>query len=245
MPRRRSVLARVGRALAIVVAAALAGSVAVVLLFRWVPVPLTSFMLQDRVGARISGDADYRYAHDWVPWKDISPHAAVAVIAAEDQKFPVHRGFDLDAIDDALEDARRGGRVRGASTISQQVAKNLFLWPGRSWLRKGLEVWFTVLIEALWPKQRILEVYLNSAEFGRGVWGVEAASQRYFDRPASRLGRYEAALLAAVLPSPRRLRVDRPSGYVRGRQAWILAQMARLGGPALLQTLDSSRGSGR
>jgi monofunctional biosynthetic peptidoglycan transglycosylase len=176
--------------------------------------------------------------HDWVPWGEISGHVAVAVIAAEDQKFPAHDGFDFDAIDKALDDAGRGRRQRGASTISQQVAKNLFLWPGHSWLRKGLEVWFTIWIETLWPKRRILEVYLNSAEFGRSVWGVEAASRMYFGKPAALLNQPEAALLAAVLPSPKRMRVANPSAYVRRRQDWILNQMRRLGGTRLLETLD-------
>jgi len=241
MPRRRSLRARVGRALALVAAAALAASVLVVLPFRWLPVPLTSFMLQDRVAALSSDDDGYRFAHDWVPWRDISPHAAVAVIAAEDQKFPDHWGFDFESIDKAVSDAKRGRRLRGASTVSQQVAKNLYLWPGQSWVRKGLEAWFTLLIEALWPKQRILEVYLNSAEFGRGTWGVEAASRRYFRKPAARLTRSEAALLAAVLPAPKRLRVEAPTRYLRQRQAWIQGQMAALGGTAVLERLGDGR----
>ena len=241
MARRRSVRARIVRAIALAAGLALAASILLVLPFRWLPVPLTSFMLQDRLGALSSRDDGYRFTHDWVPWDGISPHAAVAVIAAEDQKFPDHRGFDLESIDQALSDARRGGRVRGASTITQQVAKNLYLWPGQSWVRKGLEAWFTVLIETLWPKRRILEVYLNSAEFGRGTWGVEAASRRYFGKPAARLTRSEAALLAAVLPSPRRFRVDAPSAYVRQRQAWIQGQMAALGGTTLLERLGHPR----
>ena len=204
-------------------------SVVVVLAFRWLPVPTTAFMILDREPGP---------AHDWVPWSEISGHAAVAVIAAEDQKFPLHDGFDFQAIDKAITDAGRGRRQRGASTISQQVAKNLFLWPGQNWFRKGLEVWFTIWIEALWPKQRILEVYLNSAEFGRGVWGVEAASRHYLGKPAARLTRRDAALLAAVLPSPKRLRVANPSDYVRRRQEWILGQMRGLGGISLLKTLD-------
>jgi monofunctional biosynthetic peptidoglycan transglycosylase len=204
-------------------------SVVVVLAFRWLPVPTTAFILQDDAPNRI---------HDWVPWSEISGHAAVAVIAAEDQKFAVHDGFDFDAIDKAFTEAGRGRRQRGASTISQQVAKNLFLWPGHSWMRKGLEVWFTIWIEALWPKQRILEVYLNSAEFGPGIWGIEAASRKYFGKPAARLNGPDAALLAAVLPSPKRMRVANPSAYVRRRQDWILNQMRRLGGTRLLEGLD-------
>jgi len=201
-------------------------------------VPVTAFMLADRLGALSAGEKDYRYAHDWVRWEDISPHAAVAVIAAEDQKFATHHGFDLESIDEALTEAKRGRRLRGASTITQQVAKNLFLWKGQSWFRKGLEAGFTVLIEGLWPKRRIIEVYLNSAEFGRGTWGVEAASRRYFGKPAAQLNRGEAALLAAVLPNPKRFRVEAPSNYVRQRQAWILGQMSQLGGTAYLDTLE-------
>lgn len=238
MARRRPLLARLGHGLLWLALAAVAASVIPVLLFRWVPVPLTSFMLQDRIASARAGEAGWRFTHDWVDWEEISPHAALAVVAAEDQKFPFHRGFDLEAIDRALDDAERGRRLRGASTITQQVAKNLFLWPGRSWFRKGLEAWFTALIELLWPKRRILEVYLNSAEFGRGVWGVEAASRRFFDRPAKRLSPQQAALLAAVLPNPKRLRVDRPSPYLRGRQSWILAQMQSLGGTAYLAELQ-------
>jgi len=236
--RRRSLPARIARAVALALAALLVASLLAVLALRWVPVPVTAFMLADRLGALSSGTAGYRYAHDWVGWEDISPHAAVAVIAAEDQKFATHHGFDLESIDRALTDAKRGRRLRGASTITQQVAKNLFLWKGQNWLRKGLEAWFTVLIEATWPKRRIIEVYLNSAEFGRGTWGIEAASRRYFHKPAAQLSRSEAALLAAVLPNPKRFRVEAPSNYVRQRQSWILGQMSQLGGTAYLESLE-------
>ena len=226
---RRPWPARLLRAAVTALLSAAMLSVVIVLAFRWLPVPTTAFMILD---------TEPGPAHDWVPWSAISGHAAVAVIAAEDQNFPAHDGFDFKAIDKAITDAERGLRQRGASTISQQVAKNLFLWPGHNWFRKGLEVWFTIWIEALWPKQRILEVYLNSAEFGRGVWGVEAASRHYFGKPASRLTRHEAALLAAVLPSPKRLRVANPSAYVRRRQHWILDQMRMIGGTSLLKGLD-------
>jgi monofunctional biosynthetic peptidoglycan transglycosylase len=220
--KRRSLPARIARAAALALALAVG-------LFRVVPVPLTAFMLQD-------GERPRR--HDWVPWEQISRHAAVAVIASEDQRFLEHGGFDFEAIDKALTDARRGRRLRGASTISQQVAKNLFLWPGQSWPRKGLEAWFTLWIELLWPKQRILEVYLNSVEFGRGVWGVEAASRLYFGKPAARLNRPQAALLAAVLPNPKRFRVASPSAYVRQRQDWILWQMGMLERAGSFRTLE-------
>ena len=225
---RRSRPARIARMLAIGLLSLVAGSIAIVAMFRWLPVPLTSFMIQD----------DGPTMHDWVAWPEISRQAAVAVIASEDQHFLEHSGFDFEAIDKAWTAAKRGRRLRGASTISQQVAKNLFLWPGQSWLRKGFEAWFTLWIEWLWPKQRILEVYLNSAEFGRGIWGVEAASQHFFHKPAVRLNRNEAALLAAVLPNPKRFRVDHPSPYVQQRQAWILRQMSMLGGTRMLENAD-------
>jgi len=156
------------------------------------------------------------------------------VIASEDQKFAEHFGFDFESIDDSLREHARGKRLRGASTITQQVAKNLFLWKGQSFVRKGLEAYFTVLLEVLWPKQRIIEVYLNVAEFGPGVYGVGAASRQYFGISAGRLTPADAALLAAVLPNPRRLHADRPSNFVRTRQDWILWQMRGLGGTSYL-----------
>jgi len=166
--------------------------------------------------------------HEWMDRADIGVAAALAVVAAEDQKFANHFGFDVQSIVDSIEDSQGGKSLRGASTISQQVAKNLFLWSGRSYLRKGLEAYFTLLIELCLPKRRILEIYLNIAEFGPGVYGVPAASRYYFDKDASGLSNSEAALLAAVLPNPNRLHVDRPSEYVRERQRWIRQQMERL-----------------
>lgn len=210
-------------------AAWLVVTVGSVVMLRWVDPPTSAFMIRERITTPL------RYR--WVDDANISPHLKVAVIAAEDQNFPAHYGFDLQSINDALADRQRGRRVRGASTITQQVAKNLFLWPQQSWLRKGLEAYFTVLIETLWPKQRILEVYLNVAEFGRGVFGVGAAADVYFHKRASQLNQYDAALLAAVLPSPKRMRVNAPSNYVRSRQQWILGQMRGLGGTALLKDL--------
>jgi monofunctional biosynthetic peptidoglycan transglycosylase len=209
-----------------------------VIAFRWVDPPTTAFMVRDRIEAAATGERGYQFRHEWRDWPQISKHAAVAVIAAEDQTFLLHDGFDFEQIDRALDDRDRGRRMRGASTITQQVAKNLFLWPGQSWLRKGIEAGLTVLIELTWSKQRILEVYLNIAEFGRGTWGVEAASRRYFGKDAARLTTADAALLAAVLPSPLRLRADAPSVYVRRRQGWIMRQMWAMGGPAVLQHLD-------
>jgi monofunctional biosynthetic peptidoglycan transglycosylase len=169
-----------------------------------------------------------------VPWSQVSPYVPLAMVAGEDQKFPFHHGFDFDSIQDALDDADEGQRLRGASTISQQTAKNLFLWNGRSFVRKGLEAYFTVLIELTWPKRRILEVYMNIAELGDGIYGVGAASETYFHVPPARLGPAQAARLAAVLPSPRRLHADRPSAYVQRRTQWIVRQMQQLGGPGYL-----------
>ncbi|MBC2713631.1 MAG: monofunctional biosynthetic peptidoglycan transglycosylase [Desulfosarcina sp.] len=209
------------------VAVALSGTIVVTLLLRWVPPPTSAFMLQQRL-AGIAVD------YQWVSMDRISPNAALAVIASEDQTFFDHWGVDFKALADAIEDNRTRKRPRGASTISQQVVKNLFLWPGRSYVRKGIEVYFTLLMEMLWPKQRILEVYLNIAEMGDGVFGVEAASQRFFHKPAARLNRREAATLAAVLPSPKRMFADRPSDYVVRRTWQIIQQMHALGGTGFL-----------
>ncbi|MDU9354663.1 monofunctional biosynthetic peptidoglycan transglycosylase [Klebsiella sp. 141153] len=204
--------------------------------FSVLPVPFSAVMLERQVSAWFSGDFHYVAHSDWVGMDEISPWMGLAVIAAEDQKFPDHWGFDVPAIEKALaHNERNENRIRGASTLSQQTAKNLFLWDGRSWLRKGLEVGLTVGIETVWSKKRILTVYLNIAEFGDGIFGVEAAAQRYFHKPASRLTLAEAALLAAVLPNPIRFRADAPSGYVRSRQAWILRQMRQLGGEGFMQ----------
>jgi monofunctional biosynthetic peptidoglycan transglycosylase len=209
-----------------------------VLLLRWID-PLTSaFMIEaqaDAIGAR---DKTYEAQYEWVDLEQISPHAALAVIASEDQQFPFHAGFDLKSIREAVRENAHRKRPRGASTISQQVAKNLFLWNGASYVRKGIEAWLTVLIETLWPKERILEVYLNVAQFGPGVYGVEAASLRFYRKPAARLTRAEAATLAAVLPNPIRMHADRPSAYVAQRRDWILGQMRGLGGRQYLESVE-------
>ncbi len=212
-------------------------SILLVLSLRWVDPPTSAFMLRDRIESLRSGRGGEPVRYRWVDWKQISPHVALAVIAAEDQRFPEHEGFDLAAIREAWTEYRSGGRLRGASTISQQVAKNLFLWPGRSYPRKVLEAYFTVLIESLWPKRRILEVYLNIAQFADRVYGVEAASNALWARSAIDLSRSEAATLAAVLPNPIKLDAARPSRYVRARRQWILSQMARLGGARYLDRL--------
>lgn len=214
----------------------LALTVVPVLLLAVVPVWTSSFMIGYQIDRLTSDKPLPALAHDWVSWEEIAPSAKLAVIAAEDQRFAEHFGFDFDAIGKAAKHNRNHRRKRGASTISQQVAKNLFLWSGRSWTRKAFEVGYTLLIESLWSKQRVLEVYLNVAEFGPGVYGVEAASQKYFRKPASKLTYPEAALLAAVLPNPKRMRVAAPSTYVQQRAGWILRQMYQLG-PASVERL--------
>ena len=202
-----------------------------VIVLRWVTPPTSAVMLARTLA---EGHAqDYR----WVPLERIPGHAALAVIAAEDQKFPQHRGFDYAAIRDAARSNIRGGRLRGASTLTQQVARNLFLWQGRSYLRKGLEAWMTALLELTWPKRRILEVYLNIAEMGNRSFGIEAASHHHYGHSAHALSREQAALLAAILPNPRRYRISNPSAYISERQAWILEQMELLGGTAYLQEI--------
>jgi monofunctional biosynthetic peptidoglycan transglycosylase len=204
-------------------------------LFSILPVPFSAVMVERQLGAWLTGDFSYVAHSDWVSMDEISPWMGLAVIAAEDQKFPDHWGFDISSIEKALaHNERNENRVRGASTLSQQTAKNLFLWDGRSWVRKGLEAGLTLGMETVWSKKRILTVYLNIAEFGDGVFGVEAAAQRYFHKPASHLTISEAALLAAVLPNPIRFKANAPSGYVHSRQAWIMRQMRQLGGEAFM-----------
>jgi monofunctional biosynthetic peptidoglycan transglycosylase len=230
-PFRRPLLLRLLRSLTILLLAWLALSWLVVLVLRFVPPWTSAVMLDRQLGAWVHGEKDVRLRQHWVPWRLVSTWVPLAMVAGEDQKFPYHHGFDLDSIQDALDDADNGKRLRGASTISQQTAKNLFLWNGRSFVRKGLEAYFTVLIELTWPKQRILEVYITIAELGNGINGVGAACEAYFHAAPARLGPAQAARLAAVLPSPRRLHANRPSTYVQRRAAWIQQQMYQLGGP--------------
>lgn len=203
-------------------------SILQVAVLRFVDPPFSMVMAIDQAGRLGRGEW---IAYDWVDRGDMARCLPIALVAAEDQQFPFHHGFDLAAIRGALDHNTRGGRLRGGSTISQQVAKNLFLWQGRSWLRKGLEAWYTVLIEALWPKRRILEMYANVAEFGDGVYGVRAASRQFWGKDAAQLSAAESARLAAVLPSPRRYSATRPGPFVQRRAAWIQRQARQLGGP--------------
>ena len=238
MAARAGLWRRLARALAWAAGLALVASVFAVLFLRFVPPFTSAFMFESRLAAWRAGDVSYRLEYRWTPWHAISRHAKLAVIAAEDQKFAFHPGFDFEAIDRALREREQGGRRRGASTISQQVAKNLFLWSGPNFVRKGCEAYLTMLIELLWPKQRILEVYLNIAEFGPGVYGVGPAAAHYFRTTAAQLTREQSALLAAVLPSPAQLHVARPSAYVLQRQEWIVAQMNRLGGREYIEQVE-------
>ena len=200
-----------------------------VIVLRWFPPPTSAFMMQQYVLARWNGQNNSHIRYQWVDLEKISPHAVQAVIAAEDQKFSNHWGFDREAIAEAWEERRKGTRIRGASTITQQVAKNLFLWPGKTFVRKGIEAYFTVLIEALWSKSRIVEIYLNIVQLGRGVYGISEAGKIFFGKAPSELNRKECALIAAALPNPLRLRIDRPSEYMRQRTQQILKEMSRMG----------------
>jgi monofunctional biosynthetic peptidoglycan transglycosylase len=200
-----------------------------VLLFRFVPVYVTPLMVI-RAAGQMFEDNKPPQRHNWVPIESISDNLALAVICSEDQNFLHHFGFDVKAIERSIEAARKGTRrLRGASTISQQTAKNVFLWPDRSWVRKGLEVYFTILIEIVWSKERILEVYLNSIEMGDGIYGAEAASRFYFQKSARNLSKSQAAAIAAVLPNPREYRANPPSPYIKSRIGWIVGQMNRFG----------------
>jgi len=210
-------------------------SVLQVLALRVIDPPLSMVMVWRYGEALLAGETDYRLHHRWRDLDAMAPSLPISLVAAEDQRFPLHSGFDLQAIEKARDHNARGGRLRGASTISQQVAKNLFLWQGRSWVRKGLEAWYTLLIELLWPKHRILEVYANIAEFGDGVYGAEAAAKQFWGKDAARLTPAESARLAAVLPSPRRYDAALPGPYVQRRANWIQRQARQLGGAGYLR----------
>ncbi|MGV8918516.1 MAG: monofunctional biosynthetic peptidoglycan transglycosylase [Pseudomonas sp.] len=217
-----------------------ATSVVLVLIFRWVPPPGTALMVERKVESWADGHP-IDLQRTWQPWDKISSDLKIAVIAGEDQKFAEHWGFDVEAIQAALAHNELGGSVRGASTLSQQVSKNLFLWSGRSYVRKGLEAWFTALIEVFWSKQRILEVYLNSVEWDDGVFGAEAAARHHFGISAAALSTQQASYLAAVLPNPREWSASHPTSYVASRASWIRQQMRQLGGDDYLVSLNHSR----
>jgi monofunctional glycosyltransferase len=225
---RASVGKRIFRIFAVILLFCFLAPILSILVMRWLPPPTSSFMVQKQF-SHILGHSKASVNYRWTSRAQIPPYVALAVVAAEDQKFPVHNGFDLEGIAEARERNKKGGRLRGGSTITQQVAKNLFLWPGKSYIRKGLEVYFTMLLELLWPKRRIMHVYLNIAEFGDGIYGVGAAAERLLKKPTTAITRYDAAVLAAVLPSPKRMHAERPSAYVQERAAFIMEQMEMLG----------------
>ena len=209
-----------------------------VAVLRFLDPPTSAFMLARQAEAWGQGEWGVRVVYDWRDLEAIAPSLPLSVIAAEDQNFATHPGFDLAAIEKALDHNAKGKRLRGGSTLSQQVAKNLFLWQGRSWLRKGLEAWYTLLIEAMWPKRRILEIHVNVAEFGDGIYGAQAAARSYWRKDASRLAAGESARLAAVLPAPRRYSAARPGPYVQKRAAWIQRQVRQIGGQDYLRQLE-------
>ena len=203
-------------------------SITIVIVFKWVPVPITPLMVIRSV-EQYRENKNSELKHNWVSIENISTNLQLAVICSEDQHFLTHNGFDIKAIEKAIEHNKKGKRIRGASTISQQTAKNVFLWPQRSWFRKGLETYFTFLIELFWSKERIMEVYLNSIEMGHGIYGAEAASQYWFKKSAIKLSKNEAAALAAILPNPLRYRANPATSYIQSRKNWIVNQMRYFG----------------
>jgi len=220
-------------------------SALIVLVLRFVDPPMTAMMAQRILEARQAGNQNYQIEYQWCELDSFGPYLPLAVLASEDQRFLDHHGFDTIEIKKALDKAQDGERMRGASTISQQVAKNLFLWSGRSWLRKGLEVWFTAWLELGWSKHRLLETYLNIAETGEGIFGFCVACEKRFGKPCSTLAPYQLALMVATLPDPRRRRADQATPYLHKRASWIIRQMAQMGGPAALQPLYTPRPKGK
>lgn len=215
----------------------LALSILLVLLMRWVNPPFSALMAEQWFSAKFAGESS-KGQRTWTPWPSLPENLKIAVIAAEDQQFPNHYGFDIAAIRAALTHNQDSESIRGASTISQQVAKNTFLWSSRSWSRKALEAWFTLWIEVFWSKERILEVYLNSAEWGPGVFGAQAAAQYHFNTDAASLSNQQAYLLAAILPSPLLRSASQPSAETTQRANWIARQVRQLGGNQYLKTLQ-------
>lgn len=213
-----------------IVVAFFASTILSVVMFRFLPVWVTPLMVI-RCYQQVSEGRELKLSHDWEPLENISPSLPVAVMASEDARFLEHHGFDYKAIEHAAKRNREHPEKRklGASTISQQTAKNVFLWPGRSWVRKGFEAYFTVLIEMLWSKQRIMEVYLNSIEMGEGIYGAQAVAEEHFNKDAKDLSRSECALIAVTLPNPRKFSSKNPSAYMQKRQARILREMKAVG----------------
>lgn len=232
-------LRKLSRTLVFTLLTCMALSIILVLLLRWVNLPFSALMIERQIEAKLAGQS-YTAERIWQPWHTLPDHLKMAVIAAEDQQFSSHYGFDIAAIRAALSYNQKGSSIRGASTLSQQVAKNTFLWSSRSWPRKILEAWFTAWIELLWSKERILEVYLNSAEWGPGVFGAQAAAQYHFNTGAAYLSNQQAYLLAAILPSPLKRSASQPSAATEQRARWIRRQVQQLGGSNYLHALKPS-----
>ena len=231
----KNILRKIGSAIFKIVLILIAVSFFQVVVLKWINPFTSSIMLQRQLSTFFSDQGKINYR--WIDYRNISKQVALAVVASEDQNFPYHIGFDFEQINKALKENKKRRHMRGASTITQQVAKNLFLWEGQSFLRKGIEAYYTVLIEFFWSKKRILEMYLNIAEMGKGVFGVGAASIIYFKKLPNRLTKSEGALIAAVLPNPVRYSIKYPSNYIRSRQFWIMRQMDLLGGVSYIKDL--------
>jgi monofunctional biosynthetic peptidoglycan transglycosylase len=231
----KNILRKIGSAIFKIVLILIAISFFQVVVLKWINPFTSSIMLQRQLSTFFSDQGKINYR--WIDYRNISKQVALAVVASEDQNFPYHIGFDFEQINKALKENKKRRHLRGASTITQQVAKNLFLWEGQNFLRKGIEVYYTVLIEFFWSKKRILEMYLNIAEMGKGVFGVGAASIIYFKKLPNRLTKSEGALIAAVLPNPVRYSIKYPSNYIRSRQFWIMRQMDLLGGVSYIKDL--------
>jgi monofunctional biosynthetic peptidoglycan transglycosylase len=229
LPKKKSIIRRIWRLCWKAALWFLGVSIFSTILFRWVPIPVTPLMLIRCMEQKMDGK-EMKLDKDWTPLEEISPHLQLAVVCTEDQNFLWHYGLDFGALKKAMDNTDGRKKRRGASTISQQVAKNVFLWNGRNYVRKGLEVYFTLLIETFWSKQRIMEVYLNIAEMGDGIYGAQAASQAYFKRPAAKISKEQAATLASILPSPRKYNAKRPGPYLNRRISWTLQQMRFWGG---------------
>lgn len=211
--------------------------VIMLLIFKWINPPVSAFIASNSIAEHIIEFTNTSYKQNWVKYDDISPHFFTAVIASEDQSFIDHFGFDFKQIEKAMEEQESGKRLRGASTITQQTAKNLFLWSGKDFIRKGLEAYITLWIEIIWSKKRILEVYVNIAELGDNIYGIEAASMFHFNKPAKRLSRSEAVIIAAILPYPKRYNLRKPTNFLINKREKILIKMDQIGGNAILKKL--------
>jgi len=238
LSKQKKVLRKIGIVTLKVVLIFFFVSIISILALKWIDPFTSSVMMQKQIASLFSSDKNSTIYYEWVNYEDISVNAKLAVIAAEDQNFPYHIGFDFEQLGKAINESQKGRRLRGASTITQQVAKNLFLWNGKSFVRKGFEAYFTVLIEFFWSKRRILEVYLNIAEMGNMIFGISTAGKKYFNRTAAKLTKEQAALIAATLPNPVKYSPKNPSSYILKRKKWILNQMKSLGGNSYLETIN-------